>query len=165
MIVAFEVHETEVGATEKVFERRESIVMVVLVEQRQELASVFVCDERVRSRGVDDNNFVVVKTRCHGNESQFIRSPSTGTESHFLRETFGGFLLTMNTSSGIGPSFTTLSILTGQIKTTCRDDGSRTAPASVVSGLLDRAFFHLFESDVRLISGHVLAFSLDFTRW
>ena len=42
VIVAFETHETWVGAPEKTFERRESSVMVVVVEQRQKQLAVSV---------------------------------------------------------------------------------------------------------------------------
>ena len=133
VIVAFKAHETEVGAPEKAFERREGIVMVVIVEQRQKSVAVSVRHQRVRSRGVDDDDLVVLQTRCHGNEHQFVWSPSTGTESHFPGESFGGLLSTMHASPGIDPLFTSVSILTGQRQATRRDDGSRATPTSVVS--------------------------------
>ena len=130
--------------------------MVIVVEQCQKSVAVSVRHQRVRSRGDDD--LVVVQTRCHDHARQLVRSPSTGTESHFPGESFGGLLSTMYASSGIGPLFTSVSILTGQKQPTCRDDGSRTAPSGVVPWHLDHGLFHLFETNVRLMTGHILAF-------
>ena len=113
VIVAFETHETEVRSPEKTFERHDGIIMVVVVEQRQKPVAVFVRHQRVRSRGVDDEDLVVVQTRCHDHACQFVQSPSTGTKSHFPRESFGSLLSTMHTSSGIGPLFTSMSISSG----------------------------------------------------
>ena len=165
VIVASETHEAEVRAPEKAFDRRERIVMVVVVEQRQKSVAVSVGHQRVGTRGVDDDDLVVVQTRRHGHVRQFVRSPSTGTESHFLGESFGGLLSTMYASSGIDPLFTSMSILTGQRQTTCRDDGSRGTPTGVVPRNLDHGLFHLFETNVRLMTGHVLAFFPSPARW
>ena len=159
MIVAFETHEAEVRAPEKTFDRREGIVMVVVVEQCQKSVAVSVRYQRVCSRGVDDDDLVVVQTRCHDHARQFVRSPSPGTESRFSGQSFSGLLSTMDAPSGIGPLFTSMSILTGQRQTTCRDDGSDTAPTGVVPGHLDQGLFNLFETNVRLMTGQVLAFS------
>lgn len=51
------------------------------------------------------------------------------------------------------------------MKSACRDDRPRTAPTGVVSRHSDHRLFHLFESDVLLMSGHVLAFFLGAARW
>ena len=91
---------------------------------------------------------VTLTMRAQDVGCQFVSSPSTGTESHFLGESFGGLLSTMYASSGIGPLFTSLNILTGQRQATCRDDGSRTAPTGVVPGHLDHGLFHLFDTNV-----------------
>ena len=69
--------------------------------------------QRVGPRGVDDDELVIDQTRCHDHARQFVRSPSTGTESHFLGESFSGLLSTMYASSGIDPLFTSVGILTG----------------------------------------------------
>ena len=74
--------------------------MVVVVEQRQKPAAVSLRHQRVRARVVDDDDLVVVQTRCHDHARQFVRSPSTGTESHFPGESFGSLLLTMYASRG-----------------------------------------------------------------
>ena len=113
MIVAAETHEAEVRAPEKAFDRREGVVMVFVVEQRQKSVAVSVCHQRVGARGVDDDDLVVVQTRRHDHARQFVRSPCTGTKSHFPGEGFGGLLATMYTSSGIDPLFTSVGILTG----------------------------------------------------
>ena len=122
--------------------------MVVVVEQCQKSVAVSVRHQRIRSRGVDDDDLVVVQTRRQDHARQLVRSPSTGTESHFPGQIFGGLLSTMYTPSGIGPLFTSMSILTGQRQTTCRDDGSGTAPTGVVPGHLDQGLFNLFETNV-----------------
>ena len=113
VIVASETHEAEVRAPEKAFDRRERIVMVVVVEQRQKSVAVSVRHQRVGARGVADDNLVVVQTRRHDHARQFVRSPSTGTESRFPGESFGGLLSTMYASLGIDPLFTSVGILTG----------------------------------------------------
>ena len=63
VIVAFEAHETELRAPEKAFERREGIIMVVVVEQRQKSVAVSIRHQRVRSRSVNNDDLVVVQTR------------------------------------------------------------------------------------------------------
>ena len=113
VIVPFETHEAEVRAPEIAFDRRERIVMVVVVEQRQKSVAVSVCHQRVGARGVDNDDLVVDQTRRHDHARQFVRSPSTGTESHFPGESFSGLLSTMHASSGIDPLFTSVCILTG----------------------------------------------------
>ena len=158
VIVAFETHKTEVGAPEKAFERREGIAMVVVVEQHQRSVAMSVRHQRVRSRGVDDDDLLVVQTRSHSNERQFVRSPRSGTESHFPDESFGCLLSTMHASPEVDPLFTSVSILTGRRQYTCPDDGSRAAPTGVIPGHLDHRLFHLFEANARLMTGHVLAF-------
>ena len=163
VIIAFETHETEVRAPKKAFDRYEGIVTVVVVCQKS--VAVSVCHQRVRSRGVDHNDLLVVQTRGHDHACQFVRSPSPGTGTHFPGESFGGLLSTMYASPGIGPLFACMSILTGQKQTTCHDDGSRTTPAVIVPGHLDHGLFQLFETNVRLMTGHVLAFFSSPTWW
>ena len=121
--------------------------------------------QRVGTRGVDDDDPVVVQTRCHDHARQFVRPPSTGTESHFPGESFGSLLSTMYASSEIGPLFTSMSILTGHRQTTCRDDGSRGTPTGVVPRHLDHGLSHLFETNVRLMTGHLLTFFPGPTWW
>ena len=113
VIVAFETHEAEVRAPEKTFERRERIVMMVVVAQCQKSVTLSVRHQRVGARGVDDDDLVVVQTRCQDHVCEFVRSPSTGTESHFPRKSFSGLLSTMHTSSGVSPLSTSMSILSG----------------------------------------------------
>lgn len=68
VIVAFEAHETEIRTIEKPFDRCKGMVIMVVVE----LVAVSVRSQRIRSRGVDNDDFVVVKTRYHGNPSEFF---------------------------------------------------------------------------------------------
>ena len=65
VIVASETHETEVRAPEKAFDRRERIVMMVVVEQRQKSVAVSVRHQRVGARGVDDDDLVVDQTETN----------------------------------------------------------------------------------------------------
>ena len=99
-----------------------------------------------------------MQTRCHDHARQFVRSPSPRTESHFPGQSFGGLLSTTYASSRIGPLFTSMSILTGQRQTTCRDDGSGTTPTVIVPGHLVQGLFNLFETNVRLMTGQYWGF-------